>query len=83
MDGLRRVSDVVPGDDVPMEKYVPHESGGPIHLVNVCVNQTVDDNTGEFNRDRHGRNMTVSSIGSDLRRREMTESLEYTDGSGD
>ena len=66
VDALTRVSDIVAHDDIPLAEYRPHVHGGPLHLVNVCVNQTVDDRTGEFNRDRKGRNMTLSSVGCDL-----------------
>ena len=66
VDTLTRVSDIVAHDDLPLKEYQPHVHGGPLHLVNVCVNQTVDDRTGEFNRDRKGRNMTLSSLGCDL-----------------
>lgn len=29
-------------EDVPMAEYVPYTSGGPVHLINICVNQAVD-----------------------------------------
>ena len=66
VEGLSRVSEVVRNDDIPLNEYQPHRHGGPLHLINVCVNQTVDDRTGEFNRDRKGRNMTVSAVGCDF-----------------
>ena len=79
VEGLSRVSDVVGDDDIPLSEYEPHRYGGPVHLINVCVNQTVDDRTGEFNRDRKGRNMSVSSIGCDLGSPAQTMSLTYRD----
>ncbi|MBL8263818.1 MAG: hypothetical protein JNM58_15480 [Xanthomonadaceae bacterium] len=64
-DGLPRVpppDQVVPGDDVRMSSYAPQASGGPIHLVNCCINQTVDDGTRYFNGDRKGVALALSSL---------------------
>jgi len=58
-----KVTSLMDGDDTPMTSYAPHRFGGPIHLVNCCINQTVDDRTGTFNADRKGINLTVSSLG--------------------
>ena len=57
------VTSLVNGDDTCMSAYHPHRYGGPIHLVNCCINQTVDDRTGNFNADRNGIYLTVSSLG--------------------
>ncbi|MBC7601648.1 MAG: hypothetical protein H7255_03190, partial [Ramlibacter sp.] len=54
-----RVGEVNPADDVPMHAYEPHLAGCPVHLMNVCVNQTVDPRGGLFNQDRKGMLMTV------------------------
>ena len=80
VDALTRVSDIVAGDDMPFAQYRPHLHGGPLHLINVCINQTVDDRTGEFNRDRKGRNMTLSSVGCDVGTPTHRTVLEYRDG---
>lgn len=57
------VTSLVNGDDACMSTYHPHKYGGPVHLVNCCINQTVDDRTGNFNADRNGIYLTVSSLG--------------------
>jgi len=62
-EGTAKVTSLMDGDDTPMTGYTPHRFGGPIHLVNCCINQTVDDRTGTFNADRKGINLTVSSLG--------------------
>lgn len=62
---IKRVVDSVPNDDVPLTSYRPHAFGGPIHLINCCINQTVDDRTGNFNADRKGILLTVSSLGAE------------------
>ena len=59
----KKVTTLLDGDDVAMGNYTPHEFGGPIHLVNCCINQTVDDRTGTYNADRKGINLTVSALG--------------------
>ncbi|MGZ5846400.1 MAG: hypothetical protein ACXWJJ_02900 [Ramlibacter sp.] len=50
-------------DDVRLRDYAPHRQGGPIHLVNCCINQTVDDRTGAYNADRRGIALTLSAFG--------------------
>jgi predicted acylesterase/phospholipase RssA len=50
---------VVPDDDVDVRKYRPERRGGPIHLVNCCLNQTRDDQSGLYNADRKGTLVTV------------------------
>jgi hypothetical protein len=57
------VKDTHSGDDVPMKEYRPQDVGGPIHLVNVCVNQTTDPRGKLFNQDRKGLPMCVASGG--------------------
>ena len=50
-------------DDVHLRDYAPHRHGGPIHLVNCCINQTLDDRTGAYNADRRGIALTLSAFG--------------------
>ena len=58
------VTEVIGGDDVPaMPDYQPYAAGGPLHLLNVTVNQTVDFTSQRGNRDRKGENMAVSGVG--------------------
>lgn len=58
------INEVMPGDDVPsIRNYRPHEAGGPLHLINVTINQTVDFTSQRGNRDRKGENMAVTSLG--------------------
>ncbi|MGY1529616.1 patatin-like phospholipase family protein [Luteimonas sp. A649] len=60
------LTEAVPGDDIDLGEYRPHEYGGPIHLVNCCINQSVDDRTGLYNADRKGVAIAVSSLGVEL-----------------
>lgn len=53
----------IDGDDVLIAEYAPHKYGGPIHLINCCINQSVDDRTENYNADRKGVPLTISSLG--------------------
>ena len=58
------ITEVMAGDDVAsMRDYQPCNAGGPLHLLNVVVNQTVDFTSQRGNRDRKGENLVVSPIG--------------------
>ncbi|WP_222623110.1 patatin-like phospholipase family protein [Ramlibacter cellulosilyticus] len=48
-------------DDMPLADYAPHASGGPVHLINACANQTRDPRGGLFNQDRKGLPVTVGA----------------------
>jgi hypothetical protein len=61
---IRPPDEVVEGDDVRFCDYKPQAEGGPIHLINCCINQTVDDGTRYFNGDRKGVALTLSSLGT-------------------
>lgn len=58
-----KLARAMPGDDVELAAHEPQRFGGPIHLVNCCINQTVDDRTDTYNADRKGVALTVSSLG--------------------
>ena len=55
------VREVVQGDDTSLPSYTPETRGGPIHLVNVTLNQTHDDASGLYNADRKGTLVTASA----------------------
>ena len=60
------VTQVVDGDDLRLRKYRPDEHGGPIHLVNTCLNQTRDDDSGLYNADRKGAAITATWRGFEV-----------------
>jgi hypothetical protein len=60
---VKKLTELLDGDDIDLPSYVPHEYGGPIHLINCCINQTIDDRTDTYNADRKGVYLTVSSLG--------------------
>ncbi|UUX95546.1 patatin-like phospholipase family protein [Aquabacterium sp. J223] len=63
MGGVQAVNNVHPQDDVPMAGYAPQARGGPVHVLNVCVNQTRDPRGGLFNQDRKGLLMSMAPGG--------------------
>lgn len=62
------VSQVAAGDDVAWADYAPHRHGGPLHLVNVNVNQSRYSAGGDFQPDRKGWNLAVGPAGFNLGR---------------
>jgi hypothetical protein len=53
------LTDLVRGDAIAMKDYKPHVSGGPIHLINVTVNETVSGKSQIEQRDRKGLGMAI------------------------
>ena len=66
--GLVPVSKVADGDDITWADYSPHRHGGPLHLVNINVNQTRYSAGGDFQPDRKGWNLAVGPAGFNLGR---------------
>jgi hypothetical protein len=64
--GADDVTCVVEGDDTALAHYRPESQGGPIHLVNTCLNQTRDDRSGLYNADRKGAALTASWRGLEI-----------------
>jgi choline dehydrogenase-like flavoprotein len=64
------INEVMAGDDVStIRDYQPHETGGPLHLISVTLNQTVDFTSQRGNRDRKGESLAVSSLGLNIGRK--------------
>lgn len=59
----RDIDLVHPKDDMPFHEYHPEEHGGPLHFINVCLNETVDFASGREVRDRNGLSMCVTPHG--------------------
>lgn len=62
------VTTVIEGDDVVHDNYKPHLAGGPLHLFNVMVNETVDVASQRGLRDRQGENMAIGPAGVSISR---------------
>jgi hypothetical protein len=59
----RNITRVVPGDDVLLADYAPHAAGGPLHIINCSVNETVDVASQRGQRDRQAEIMAVGPGG--------------------
>ncbi|WP_314144174.1 patatin-like phospholipase family protein [Buttiauxella noackiae] len=79
MNKISRVTEVMPKDDVLFKDYAPHKYGGPFHLITACINQTIDDRSGNYNADRKGIALTVSASGVET----GTKDPDKNDKSGD
>ncbi len=66
----RSVRTVVEGDDGLLAHYRPEDQGGPIHLINTCLNETRDSDSNLYNADRKGALLTVSWRGMEVGPRE-------------
>ncbi len=68
-DDGRNVEQAHVNDDVPFHQYHPEEHGGPLHIINVCVNETVDFASSRDIRERRGLPMSVTPHGVSVGRR--------------
>lgn len=61
----RSVSDVLPGDDSDLARYwpPPANTGAPIHLINVTINETIDGKSQIQQQDRKGNGMALGPCG--------------------
>ncbi len=57
------VTEVVKGDDLAWSDYVPHERGGPLHIVNLTLNETVLGRSQLQQRDRRGMPFALGPSG--------------------
>lgn len=57
-----------PGDGLSLAEYDPSRHGGPVHLINVTVNETVDGRSQVQQRDRKGVGMAVGPGGVSVSR---------------
>ncbi|HVR62596.1 MAG TPA: hypothetical protein VMU50_11880 [Polyangia bacterium] len=79
----------VPGDEMAFAEYKPHERGGPLHIINVTLNETIDGRSNVEQRDRKGMGLALGpagvSVGVYHHATWQGESLRATDdpGTGD
>jgi choline dehydrogenase-like flavoprotein len=65
----RNIQRAHPKDDLPHHLYHPEEQGGPLHFINVCVNETVDLASEREVRERQGLPMCITPHGVSVGRR--------------
>jgi hypothetical protein len=57
------LSEEIHGDDLALDRYSPHDNGGPLHLINVTLNETVGGQSQIEDRDRKGLALTIGPAG--------------------
>ncbi len=71
------------GDDTFLTDYHPERHGGPLHLINVCLNETVDYQSGRQLRGNKGLAMALGpcgiSVGTRYHALWKTEPVKQTD----
>jgi hypothetical protein len=55
----QNVTEAIKGDGSSLEVYRPHDAGGPLHLINVTLNETVAGKSQVEQRDRKGLALSV------------------------
>jgi hypothetical protein len=63
------MTDLIPGDDLSFDHYLPHRHGGPLHLINVTLNETLSGKTHIERRDRKGMNVAMGPCGLSVAKR--------------
>ncbi|MBK1833158.1 GMC family oxidoreductase [Roseibacillus ishigakijimensis] len=56
-------------DDLPFDQYHPEKAGGPLHLINVCINETVDNASDRSILDRKALPMALGPAGVSVGRK--------------
>lgn len=59
----QKLGDTLASDDTPWADYTPHTHGGPLHFINVTLNETISGKSQIEFRDRQGLPMTVGPAG--------------------
>lgn len=54
---------VHPKDDIMFTEYAPHDNGGPLHIINVTINETIDGRSKVHQIKRRGVGMAVGPVG--------------------
>jgi predicted acylesterase/phospholipase RssA len=65
----RDIQVVHPDDDIAFDQYHPEVNGGPLHLIGLCVNETVDAVSRRGVRKRKGLPMCVGPCGVSVGRK--------------
>jgi len=57
-----------PEDDLPLSEYQPEQQGGPLHIINTCLNETVDSASLRDIRGRRGLSLACGPCGVSMGR---------------
>jgi len=61
------VTTAISGDQIEYPDYQPHKRGGPLHLINATVNETLSGISNIEQRDRHGFSFALGPSGVSVR----------------
>ena len=82
-------TDLLPDDVIPLADYAPHAGGGPLHIINTTLNETIGGQSQVEERDRKGMILAVGPAGISVGarhhavwRRQSPGELESTDPKG-
>jgi hypothetical protein len=59
----RATTEMLESDFVDLRRYSPHEGGGPLHIINMTLNETVGGRSQIEERDRKGMNFALGPAG--------------------
>jgi hypothetical protein len=59
----RATTEMLESDFVDVRRYSPHEGGGPLHIINMTLNETVGGRSQIEERDRKGMNFALGPAG--------------------
>lgn len=65
-EGAKPVTQALENDDEEFSTYAPHENGGPLHVINVTLNETVSGESQIEQLDRHGLPFAIGPCGVSL-----------------
>jgi hypothetical protein len=57
------LTQVIDGDDRTIPEYTPHRFGGPLHFINLTLNETMDGRSQIEQRDRKGLPLAIGPAG--------------------
>jgi hypothetical protein len=78
--GNQNVTRLLAGDQIDFSGYEPHRHGGPLHIFNVTLNETVSGQSQVEQRDRRGMNLAIGPAGASVAARH--HALWKLDGTG-
>jgi hypothetical protein len=73
--------DPIAGDQITLDQYRPHAFGGPLHLINVTINETIDPRVQMKQPDRHGLPLIIGPCAVSVGAHHHAKRVEAT-GSG-
>ena len=57
------ITNPIQGDEITFQDYHPHRHGGPLHLINITVNETISGKSQIEQRDRKGLPLAIGPSG--------------------